>query len=254
MMNVSFWIPGNPYWFDFHTHLPALKSAQQGVIFRTAFRPHVFAHLGVCDRRHAASQHLAAQRGRSENGWAKRRVPYSMFMIYFLCFVFVFNLTVSTCATCVVKRFVKRCTGGRDRLVWSVSPDHYIPSVSFSPSVLPPVLVPRNSEFNAKHTMLPRFRNPLQQNEPHMPQNATFPESFPQANTLPAAFPHSPGNSYPNSPGSGSSVTFPHSPSSSEPGSPFQMPGENLSPGSVLLGFFQNSNPATDYSSKPESK
>ncbi|MEQ2200804.1 hypothetical protein XENOCAPTIV_003321, partial [Xenoophorus captivus] len=66
---------------------------------------------------------------------------------------------------------------------------------------LPPVLVPRNSEFNAKHTMLPRFRNPLQQNEPHMPQNATFPESFTQANTVP------------------------HSPSSSDPGSPFQMPG-----------------------------
>lgn len=72
--------------------------------------------------------------------------------------------------------------------------------------------------------MLPRFRNPLQQNEPHMPQNATFPESFAQANTMP--FPHSPGNSYPNSPGSGSSPTFPHSPSSSDPGSPFQMPGE----------------------------
>ncbi|GLD68155.1 mothers against decapentaplegic homolog 1, partial [Lates japonicus] len=70
--------------------------------------------------------------------------------------------------------------------------------------------------------MLPRFRNPLQQNEPHMPQNATFPESFAQANTMP--FPHSPGNSYPNSPGSGSSATFPHSPSSSDPGSPFQMP------------------------------
>lgn len=91
--------------------------------------------------------------------------------------------------------------------------------------MLPPVLVPRNSEFNAKHTMLPRFRNPLQQNEPHMPQNATFPESFAQANTVP--FLHSPGNSYPNSPGSGSTITFPHSPSSSDPGSPFQMPGES---------------------------
>lgn len=98
------------------------------------------------------------------------------------------------------------------------------------PSVLPPVLVPRNSEFNAKHTMLPRFRNPLQQNDPHMPQNATFPESFPQANTMPPAFPHSPGNSFPNSPGSGSNTTFPHSPSSSDPGSPFQMPGESEPP------------------------
>lgn len=114
----------------------------------------------------------------------------------------------------------------------------FIFSPSLSLSVLPPVLVPRNSEFNAKHTMLPRFRNPLQQNEPHMPQNATFPESFPQANTLPAAFPHSPANSYPNSPGSGSSsVTFPHSPSSSDPGSPFQMPGENLTRDYLLLSF-----------------
>lgn len=97
-------------------------------------------------------------------------------------------------------------------------------------SVLPPVLVPRNSEFNAKHSMLPRFRNPLHQNEPHMPQNATFPESFSQANTqmnFPQTQTHSPGgNSYPGSPGSGSSATFPHSPTSSDPGSPFQMPGE----------------------------
>lgn len=107
-----------------------------------------------------------------------------------------------------------------------------------SSTVLPPVLVPRNSEFNAKHTMLPRFRNPLQQNEPHMPQNATFPESFGQANTLP--FPHSPGNSYPNSPGSGSSVTFPHSPSSSDPGSPFQMPGSNYSSVFFLLLHFSS--------------
>ena len=92
--------------------------------------------------------------------------------------------------------------------------------------MLPPVLVPRNSEFNAKHSMLPRFRNPLHQTEPHMPQNATFPESFTQANTLPQAFPPtSPVNSYPSSPGSGSSATFPHSPSSTDPGSPFQMPG-----------------------------
>lgn len=86
--------------------------------------------------------------------------------------------------------------------------------------------------------MLPRFRNPLQQNEPHMPQNATFPESFGQANTLP--FPHSPGNSYPNSPGSGSSVTFPHSPSSSDPGSPFQMPGSNYSSVFFLLLHFSS--------------
>lgn len=112
---------------------------------------------------------------------------------------------------------------------------------SFLSAVLPPVLVPRNSEFNAKHTMLPRFRNPLQQNEPHMPQNATFPESF--ANPVP--FPHSPGNNFPSSPGGGSNATFPHSPSSTDPGSPFQMPGESfaatlppLLPHDILLFFF----------------
>lgn len=92
----------------------------------------------------------------------------------------------------------------------------------FSPfSVLPPVLVPRHSEYNPQHSLLAQFRN-LGQNEPHMPHNATFPDSFQQPNSHP--FPHSPNSSYPNSPGSSSS-TYPHSPASSDPGSPFQMPG-----------------------------
>ena len=87
--------------------------------------------------------------------------------------------------------------------------------------VLPPVLVPRHSEYNPQHSLLAQFRN-LGQNEPHMPHNATFPDSFQQPNSHP--FPHSPNSSYPNSPGSSSS-TYPHSPASSDPGSPFQMPG-----------------------------
>lgn len=104
----------------------------------------------------------------------------------------------------------------------------YFSSIS---TVLPPVLVPRNSEFNAKLSMLPRFHNALHQTEPHMPQNATYPDSFPQqpANPLPFT-PNSPTNSYPSSPnsGTGSTATFPHSPSSSDPGSPFQMPGKTV--------------------------
>lgn len=105
--------------------------------------------------------------------------------------------------------------------------DEYLP-VSLR-TVLPPVLVPRNSEFNAKLSMLPRFRNPLHQTEPHMPHNIKYPESFTQqpGNGLPFG-PNSPSNSYPGSPNSGtaSSATFPQSPGSSEPSSPFQMPGE----------------------------
>lgn len=100
-------------------------------------------------------------------------------------------------------------------------------SLSFLPPflVLPPVLVPRHSEYNPQHSLLAQFRN-LGQNEPHMPLNATFPDSFQQPNSHP--FPHSPSSSYPNSPGS-SSGTYPHSPTSSDPGSPFQMPGRSES-------------------------
>lgn len=97
--------------------------------------------------------------------------------------------------------------------------------------VLPPVLVPRHSEFNPQHSLLVQFRN-LTHNEPHMPLNATFPESFQQPHSGGSSsgggggggsFPISPNSPYPSSPAS--SGTYPSSPASSGPSSPFQLPG-----------------------------
>lgn len=88
-------------------------------------------------------------------------------------------------------------------------------------AVLPPVLVPRHSEFNPQHSLLVQFRN-LSHNEPHMPHNATFPDSFQQPNSTP--FSISPNSPYPPSP---ASSTYPSSPASSGPSSPFQLPGEH---------------------------
>lgn len=70
LMNVSFSIRWNSLPFNFHTDFSTLKSAQQGVIFRTAFRPHVFAHLGVTSTKCATN----ADTKRSVQESARRRI------------------------------------------------------------------------------------------------------------------------------------------------------------------------------------
>ncbi|MBZ3886104.1 Mothers against decapentaplegic-like protein 1 [Sciurus carolinensis] len=86
-------------------------------------------------------------------------------------------------------------------------------------TVLSLVLVPKHSEYSPQHSLLFQFWN-LGQEEPHIPLNATFPESFQQPTSHP--FLHSSNTSYPDSPGSSSSTY--HSPASSDPGSLYQMP------------------------------
>uniref|UniRef100_A0A674MZ15 Mothers against decapentaplegic homolog n=1 Tax=Takifugu rubripes TaxID=31033 RepID=A0A674MZ15_TAKRU len=81
-----------------------------------------------------------------------------------------------------------------------VNPYHYR---RVETPVLPPVLVPRHSEFNPQHSLLAKFRN-TSLHEPLMPQNATYPDSFPPL--------------YPDSPNS-----------SAEPGSPYHIAGRDRS-------------------------
>ncbi|XP_061484384.1 mothers against decapentaplegic homolog 9 isoform X2 [Rhineura floridana] len=91
--------------------------------------------------------------------------------------------------------------------------------------VLPPVLVPRHSEFNPHLSLLAKFRNTSLHSEPLMPHNATYPDSFHQPPCTP--FPASP-NMFSQSP---SSMSYPDSPgSSSAPGSPYQLTVETPPP------------------------
>lgn len=90
MMNVSLEL----ILFNFHTDLPTRRSAQQGVTFRMAFRPHVFAHLSVCDRRQAALQRMLTQRGLQKaaglhiGGEATRSILHFHDLFSLLCFCF----------------------------------------------------------------------------------------------------------------------------------------------------------------------
>ncbi|XP_060129757.1 mothers against decapentaplegic homolog 9 isoform X1 [Zootoca vivipara] len=91
--------------------------------------------------------------------------------------------------------------------------------------VLPPVLVPRHSEFNPHLSLLAKFRNASLHSEPLMPHNATYPDSFqhPPCPPLPAS-----PNMFSQSP---SSMNYPDSPrSSSTPGSPYQLTVETPPP------------------------
>ncbi|KAM5311556.1 mothers against decapentaplegic homolog 9 isoform 1-T4 [Glossophaga mutica] len=102
-----------------------------------------------------------------------------------------------------------------------VNPYHYR---RVETPVLPPVLVPRHSEYNAQLSLLAKFRSASLHSEPLLPRNATYPDSFQQPPC--AAAPPSPGPPFPPSP---CAAGFPQSPASpSEPGSPY--PHSDLQP------------------------
>lgn len=96
--------------------------------------------------------------------------------------------------------------------------------------VLPPVLVPRHSEYNPQLSLLAKFRSASLHSEPLMPHNATYPDSFQQP--LCPAPPSSPGHVFPQSP---CPASYPHSPGSpTESDSPFQHSGQSVRTGILV--------------------
>ncbi|XP_012499500.1 PREDICTED: mothers against decapentaplegic homolog 9 [Propithecus coquereli] len=90
--------------------------------------------------------------------------------------------------------------------------------------VLPPVLVPRHSEYNPQLSLLAKFRSASLHSEPLMPHNATYPDSFQQPPC--SALPPSPSHAFSQSP---CTASYAHSPGSPlEPESPYQHSGHSL--------------------------